>query len=143
MSIKSFLAIVCVSSLFLTGCATGRYSRVDAGSYSYFQNGVVEEAYAIELKDNGVGTVLGAVVGGVVGNQFGKGKGKTLATVAGAGAGAYAGNQLNKESGQELIIRLENGNVIKHVGEKTSFRPGDRIVMEFKDGKIIHISFQR
>lgn len=147
MKLKNVLVTsLSVLALSLTGCATGSgssYTVSSPGSYSYFQKGVVESARTVDLGDNGVGTVVGAVLGGVVGNQFGKGSGKTAATVGGAVVGGYAGNQINKDVGQELFIRLDNGNTIKQVNKGEMFRTGDYVTLEFADGKIKNISLNR
>lgn len=132
-----------IGMLMLSGCATPRYNQSHVGSYTYFQRGVVESVERIEIGDNGVGTVVGAVVGGLVGNQVGKGRGKTVATVVGAGAGAYAGNQINSDIGQELYIRLDNGNELKHITKGERFRMGDYVELEFQSNQIVNVSLAR
>jgi outer membrane lipoprotein SlyB len=132
------LGLVC--SLTLTGCVNSlsgnTYSRSDARQVQQVQYGVVQSStpVVIEGTQGIVGTGTGAVVGGVLGSSVGGGKGKDIATVLGAVAGGLAGKQLEenftRSQGQEISVRLDNGNVIsivQEVGDGPIFNSGDRV----------------
>lgn len=131
-------ALVC--SLTLTGCVNSlsgnTYSRSDARQVQQVQYGVVQSSTPVVIEGTAgvVGAGTGAVVGGVVGSNIGGGKGKTIATVLGAVAGGLAGKQaeesLTRTQGQEVTVRLDNGNmisIVQEVGEGPMFRSGDRV----------------
>lgn len=137
---KFAVVVGLVCSLALTGCVNSlsgnTYSRSDARQVQQVQYGVVQSStpVVIEGTQGIVGTGTGAVVGGVLGSSVGGGKGKDIATVLGVVAGGLAGKQLEenftRSQGQEVTVRLDNGNVIsivQEVGEGPLFNSGDRV----------------
>lgn len=146
---KKLLTSILIASgiLLSTGCSSAHsYNQTSVGQVEQVYRGTVVSARQVNIKDSGAGTVLGAVAGGLVGNQFGpKGSGeKTAATVIGALGGAYAGNQVNQDSGQELIINLDDGREIRtvhRVDKNTpySFRSGDRVRVYYRGGRFSEI----
>lgn len=141
-------SILIISGILLTtGCSSAHsYNQTSVGQVEQVYRGTVTSVRQVDIKDSGAGTVLGAVAGGLVGNQFGpKGSGeKTAATVIGALGGAYAGNQVNQDSGQELVIDLDDGREIRtvhRVDKNTpySFRAGDRVRVYYRGGRFSEI----
>ncbi|WP_067864190.1 outer membrane lipoprotein [Neptuniibacter marinus] len=137
---KFTIAAALACSLALTGCVNSlsgdTYSRSEARQVQQVQYGVVQSAQpvVIEGTNSVVGAGAGAVVGGVVGSNVGGGKGKTIATVLGAVAGGLAGKSaeesLTQTQGQEVTVRLDNGNIIsvvQEVADGPMFRSGDRV----------------
>ncbi len=119
----SFLSIL---ALVFTGCIGSTGYNYSQSSYQQVQTmvyGLVTEVRQVEIGDSGVGTGLGAVLGGVAGHQVGGGRGKDLATVGGVLLGGFAGNQMNKDTGQELVIKLDNGSYITTVNKIDTNRP--------------------
>lgn len=138
---KILAAPIILGLAALTGCATSdgyygstyndrpyygdRYDtqRADRGRVVYVRD--------VELRRDrtgpGAGAVVGAIAGGVLGSQIGSGSGRTAATIGGAVAGGYVGdriqrnNQSGYEWGQEIQVRLDNGQTI------TVIQPGDRV----------------
>lgn len=88
---------------------------------------------------SGLGAIAGAIIGGAVGNQIGDGTGRTLATVGGAVAGGYIGNRIEENRrgsrysnqwGQQVQVRLDNGQYVTLVQPGTSLRVGYRVMVE-------------
>lgn len=140
---KRLIAVVALSTAtVLGGCAQQglygtSYSRSQVGQAQTVRYGTVESSTPVRIEgrtDGIVGSGTGAVVGGIAGNQIGGGSGRTLATVVGAVAGGLIGQRVEQASterqGQEITIRLDNGQVLSVVQEVDNgqfFRPGDRI----------------
>ena len=146
---KLLLIPVAALSLSLAACATTDYgsgysSGYGSGGYydrsydnrGYYSYGTVETVYDVNLSGGGTnptGAIMGAVIGGVVGNQIGSGSGRTAATIAGAGVGGYVGNRIqenqggNYRRGQEVVVRLDNGNTIRVVQPGSSLYSGARV----------------
>ena len=129
-----------ISALALSGCVSNlsgtTYSRSDARQVQQVQYGVVQSSVpvVIEGTEGVVGGATGAVVGGIVASNIGGGRGKSIATVLGAVAGGIAGKQveenLTRTQGQEITVRLDNGNIISIVQEVNGgqmFAAGDRV----------------
>lgn len=139
--------LIALGILLSSGCSSAHsYNQTSVGQVEQVYRGTVASVRQIDIKDSGAGTVLGAVAGGLIGNQFGpKGSGeKTAGTVIGALGGAYAGNQINQDSGQELIINLDDGREIRtvhRVDKNTpySFRAGDRVRVYYRGGRFSEI----
>lgn len=115
------VAAVAVSMATLAGCAnrsasSGVYSYDQAQREQIVRTGTVVGVRPITLqedKSSGVGLIGGAALGGVAGNAIGGGSGRAIATVGGALLGALAGNtvenRVNRNSGLEITVRLDNG----------------------------------
>jgi len=61
----------------------------------------------------------------VLGSAGGNGNG--IASLGGGLAGYYAGSQVGKANGDELTVKLDNGDNIVIVVKGNRFRVGDRI----------------
>jgi len=137
---KIVISLFLATGIMFTGCATrGGYTTADANTYKVLKEGIILSVKNVTLQDNGGGTLLGAGIGGILGHQVGGGSGKIATTIAGAVLGGIAGKQINQKKGSELLIKLDSGNLIKATLFDYSFRKGDRVIIEFKRGKIYRI----
>ena len=133
---------VLAAALALGGCAqqslTGdAYSRSEARQVQRVQYAVVESVRPVVTEgrtDGVVGGGAGAVVGGIAGSGVGSGSGSRIATVLGAVAGGIIGQRVeestSRRQGQEITLRLDNGELIslvQEVQDQSFFRPGDRV----------------
>jgi len=131
-----------LGAVLLAGCAsptlTGTtYSREEARQVHYVRYGVVQSSTPVVIEgrtDGVVGTGAGAIVGGIAASTIGRGTGQDLATALGAVAGGVVGSRVEERStrrqGQEIMVRLDNGEVISLVQEVENgqfFRPGERV----------------
>ncbi len=138
------LAFLLTIGLAFSGCmgTSGyNYSQSSYNQLNMAEYGTVMEIRDVEVGDSGVGTALGAVLGGVAGTQIGGGRGKDLATVGGAILGGVAGNQMNKNSAQELTIKLDSGAFVTAVnkvesGNPFTFRVGDRARIVYSGNEV-------
>lgn len=132
------VAVLCTS--MLTGCVNSlsgnTYSRNEARQVQQVKYGIVESVVPVVIEGTSgvVGGATGAVVGGIVASNIGGGRGKDIATVLGAVAGGIAGKQVEenvtRSQGQEITVRLDNGNlisIVQEVGDGPMFRSGDRV----------------
>lgn len=115
------VAAIVTSMAVLSGCAnrsasSSVYSYDQAQREQIVRNGTVTNVRPItieESKSSGVGMIAGGALGGVAGNAIGGGTGRAIATVGGALLGALAGNtvenRVNRSSGLEITVRLDNG----------------------------------
>ncbi|MCW8907112.1 MAG: glycine zipper 2TM domain-containing protein [Sedimenticola sp.] len=140
MTLTRLLAAALATSI-LVGCTGGltgtTYSRSDARKVQSVQYGTVESVTPVVIEgrtDGIVGAGSGAVIGGLAGSSVGGGTGRKIATVVGAVAGGLAGQATEKQvttrQGQELTIRLQNGELISIVQEVENdqyFKPGEQI----------------
>ncbi len=135
-------AVVLMGSLALAGCAqqslTGQtYSRTEARKVQQVQYAVVEQVTPVVIEgrtDGVVGAGAGALVGGIAGSSIGGGKGSAITSVLGAVAGGVAGQRIeeatSRRQGQEITLRLDNGqmlSVVQEVENGSFFHPGDRV----------------
>lgn len=111
-----------VVSLAVLGACANRSASSAVYSYDQAQReqivrtGTVTGVRPITIqedKSSGAGVVAGGALGGVAGNAVGGGSGRAIATVGGAILGALAGNMIenrvNRASGYEITVRLDNG----------------------------------
>lgn len=136
--------LLLLSVLSFTGCATGGYSQADIGSVKTINKGTVTGTRNLAVGDDGTGSLLGGIAGGAAGSQVGKGDGKVAAVIGGAVLGAMLGGNLNKDAGQELTIKLDNGQEIITVYKVDNnapymYRSGDRVVVETLNSKVSSI----
>jgi outer membrane lipoprotein SlyB len=136
--------LLTASMLAFTGCATGGYSQADVGSVKTVNRGTVIGTRNLTVGDDGTGSLLGGIAGGAAGSQIGKGDGKVAAVIGGAVLGAMLGGDLNKDAGQELTIKLDNGQEIITVYKVDKnapymYRSGDRVMVETLNSKVSSI----
>ncbi len=140
MRISARLAIAgaLVASAVVSGCASTSSGSVYSGGQARQEQtvrmGVVESVrqVSIEGSRSGVGAVAGGVAGGVAGSNIGGGKGSTIGSILGAVAGGIAGNAIEqsatKKQGQEITVKLDNGELRAITQEADEvFRPGERV----------------
>jgi outer membrane lipoprotein SlyB len=140
-SVSGCVAVV-LGSVLLAGCAgpslTGTtYSRSEARQVHYVRYGVVNSVTPVVIEgrtDGAVGTGAGAIVGGIAGSNVGGGSGRAVGAVIGAVAGGVLGNKVEasatRKQGQEITVRLDNGETLSLVQEVDGgkfFRPGERV----------------
>lgn len=138
MKQRLIAAILAVTALAAAGgCTTVSPHDYDYSEVRSIQNvayGTIESVRPVRLNEDqaGVGTGVGAVLGGLVGNTLSHGNGRAATTVLGALAGGLGGNALEHgataQSGDEIIVRLDNGRVIAVVqGGSERFEAGQRV----------------
>lgn len=137
---KYAVVVTMLCALTLSGCVSNlsgtTYSRSETRQVQQVQYGVVQSAIPVVIEGTGgvVGGATGAVVGGIAASNVGGGRGKDIATVLGAVAGGVAGKKaeemLTRAQGQEITVRLDNGNMVSIVQEMDggpAFAAGDRV----------------
>lgn len=133
------MAVIGLTALaVLGGCAPGlggvSYSRDQARREQSVRMGVVESVREVKLEGtrSGIGPAAGAVVGGIAGSTVGHGRGAAVGAVLGGVAGGVAGQAAEeaatRQSGYEITVKLDNGQLIAvtQAADET-FRPGDRV----------------
>jgi len=107
--------------LLVSGCARESassqvYRYGEAQREQVVRYGTVQSVRPITIQSertSGVGAASGAAMGGVAASTIGGGRGKILATMGGALLGGVAGDaiehQVNKSSGLEITVQLDNG----------------------------------
>jgi len=138
-------AFVCLA-VGLSACAEPVERSTHVRGEQSVRYGVISAIDQVELEGNqpaGVGAVVGAVAGGILGNQIGRGGGRDVATVLGAIGGGVAGNSvqnhIDKQPGQRILVRLDNGASISITEAGSSqLRVGDRVEIR-GDGRDAHV----
>jgi len=136
------LIVVAIAGLtaaaLLGGCAPGvgggSYSRDQARREQNVRTGVVDSVREVQIEGtrSGIGPAAGAVVGGIAGSTVGHGRGAAVGTVLGSVAGGVAGQAAEqaatRQTGYEITVRLDNGQLIAvtQAADET-FKPGDRV----------------
>ena len=141
---KKMIAALLLGLLMLSGCAPKGYTTANVGSVMITYEGRVISTRTVPIQDSGEGAILGAIMGAVVGHQIGGGSGRDVATAAGAVIGGVVGSRLSEAVGQELIIKLENGQKISTVIKIDPrnpfwFKPGDRVRVYIKQERIVKV----
>lgn len=143
--------VLIVLTAALGGCAqqslTGdAYSRSEVQRAQQVQFAVVESVRPVVIEgrtDGVVGGGAGAIVGGVAGSSVGGGRGSVITSVLGAVAGGIVGQRIEESTsrtqGQEITLRVDNGeliSVVQEVENQNFFRPGDRVRILRSGGKL-------
>jgi outer membrane lipoprotein SlyB len=136
---KTFtFAMLAASALAITaGCASvgpQDYSYGETRTMESVAYGTIESVRPARLGEDHapVGTVAGAAVGGVLGSTLARGPGGAVTTILGAVGGGLAGNALEhsatRQNGEEVVVRLDNGQTIAVVqGGWQDFAAGQRV----------------
>jgi outer membrane lipoprotein SlyB len=124
----------------LAGCVGSKagdvYSRDQARTEQSVRLGTIESVREVQIEGtkSGIGAVAGGVTGGIAASTIGHGTGSAVAAAVGAIAGGLAGaaaeEGITKNSGLELVVKLDNGQtlaVVQAVDANTTFQPGDRV----------------
>ncbi|CAA6804572.1 MAG: Outer membrane lipoprotein [uncultured Sulfurovum sp.] len=115
-------------SLLLTlvlwvGCAPKGIDQSTVGQNMTVEPGVVQSVKQVAMDNNGVGNTLGGIVGSVAGSvagaHVGGGTGRivssVLGSVIGGVVGGSAGDTMDTNYGQEVIVKLNNGQTVATV----------------------------
>jgi len=130
-------AAALLATAALAGCATSGpadYSYRETRGVESVSYGRVESVRPVRLNEDHapVGTVAGAAIGGIAGSTLGHGAGGAVATILGAVGGGLAGNAIEHsataQNGEEIVVRLDNGQTIAVVqGGFQDFAAGQRV----------------
>jgi outer membrane lipoprotein SlyB len=131
-------AAALLATAALAGCATSGgpadYSYRETRGVESVSYGRVESVRPVRLNEDHapVGTIAGAAIGGIAGSTLGHGAGGAVATILGAVGGGLAGNAIEHsataQNGEEIIVRLDNGQTIAVVqGGFQDFAAGQRV----------------
>lgn len=131
------LALI-AGAMALQGCAPSlsgsAYSRGEARREMTVRMGTIESirSVTIEGTKTPIGTVAGGAIGGVAGSNVGGGKGAIVGTILGAVVGGVAGSAVEegvtRRQGQEITVRLDNGEFRAIVQEADeALKPGQRV----------------
>ena len=127
------------ATVFLSGCATSlggaSFGQADSRVEQRVRFGTVHSVRDVSLEGSSMaGTLAGGLLGGLAGSALGGGSGQKIMTMLGALGGAYAGNAFQKSAteslGQEITIRLENGEFVAITQEKdaaVALKKGDSV----------------
>lgn len=144
---RLMLIVLSVSFCMVLGACTSSmssntYSRSQAGKVQTVHEGevVMVREVQIEGSKSGLGAVAGGFMGYAIGKNVGGGSGRDLArtagTIGGAMAGAAAEEAATRQTGLEITVKLDNGEVISIVqGADVIFDEGDSVkVIRRPDG---------
>ena len=130
-------AAALLAAAALGGCATsgpGDYSQREARGVATVSYGTVQSVRPVKVNEDHaiVGTGVGAVIGGLAGNTLSHGNGRGVTTILGALGGGLAGNALEhkatEQTGEEIVVRLDNGQTIAVVQSGAQdFAAGQRV----------------
>ena len=146
MKVNWIISGLLVIVLFAGGCASSTssnvYSRKQAQKAQTVDEGevVFVREVTIEGSKSGLGGLAGGIMGYAVGGTIGGGSGKGVARAAGAVGGAAAGavveEKSTRETGLEITVKLDNGEVLAIVqGADEHFDVGDTVkVLRRPDG---------
>ena len=138
--------------LSTTGCAPKGISSAQIGQRMTVEAGVVTSVQIVSLNTEGVGNTLGgivgAVAGGAAGNQVGGGTGQAVATVAGTVLGGVlggmAGDAMDTNYGQQVSVKLNNGQTVGTVlrinGSTPQLAIGQAVNVYMSGGSISNIT---
>ena len=128
------LTVIALLSACATGVGGDDYSRDQTRREQTVRMGVVDSVREVRIDGtrSGVGAVAGGVVGGVAGSTVGQGRGSTVGAVLGSVAGGVAGQAAEqgatRQTGLEIMVKLDSGRLIAVTqAADESFKPGDRV----------------
>lgn len=135
---RLIIAALLAPAVALTaGCASlspQDYSAGEARSVETVQYGSVVSVRPVRINGDQapVGTIAGAGVGGLLGSAVGHGNGSIAGAILGAVGGGLAGNAIEHNAtthnGEEVVVRLDNGQTIAVVqGGWQDFAAGQRV----------------
>jgi len=141
-----------LSLMLVTGCAPKGINSAQVGQQMTVKPGVVQSVQVVTLNTNGVGNalggVLGAVAGAAAGSHAGGGTGKVIATavggVAGGVLGGMAGDAMDTNYGQQIAVKLDNGQTVGTVlrlnGATPQVAVGQAVNVFYTGGQISNIT---
>jgi outer membrane lipoprotein SlyB len=130
--------LLCACVLALAGCASivggADYSADQTRGEMTVRMGVVDSVRNVNIEGNETpfGSLAGTAIGGIAGSTLGQGRGSLVASILGAVAGGVAGNiverGVTRQTGVEITVRLDSGDLIAVTqGADEQFAPGDRV----------------
>jgi outer membrane lipoprotein SlyB len=133
----STVALLAVLVL-VQGCAStlsgSTYSRGEARREQTVRMATIESIRSVQIEGTKtpIGSIAGGVIGGVAGGSVGGGRGSIITSVLGAVIGGVAGSAVEegvtRRAGQEITVRLENGEMRAIVQEADeALKPGQRV----------------
>ena len=138
--------------MMATGCAPKGISNSQVGQSMIVKPGVVQSVQIVTLNTKGVGNALGGVIGAaagaVAGNHVGGGTGKAIATAAGTVmggvVGGMAGDAMDTNYGQQIVVRLNNGETVGTVLRLNGATPqvvvGQAVNVLYSGGKVVNVT---
>ena len=141
-----------LTMIMATGCANKGLSKANVGQSMTVKPGVVQSVQIVALNTDGVGNTLGAVVGAAAGaaagHQVGGGTGRDVATIAGGVIGSVlggaAGDRMDTNQGQQIVVKLDNGQTVATVlplnGATAQVAIGQAVNVFYSGSKIVNIS---
>lgn len=132
------LVLSLVAAFGLSACASSMsnsaYSRDQARGEMSVRMGVVESVRQVQIEGTKtpVGGLAGGAIGGIAGSHIGGGSGATVGAIVGAVAGGIAGSAVEegvtRQTGLEITVQLDNGQLIAVTQAADEiFRPGERV----------------
>ena len=132
------LLLSLVAALGLSACAgslsNSAYSRDQARGEMSVRLGVVESVRQVQIEGTKtpVGGLAGGAIGGIAGSHMGGGSGAAVGAIVGAVAGGLAGSAIEegatRQTGLEITVKLDNGQLIAITqAADEEFRPGERV----------------
>ncbi len=126
------------AAALVAGCAQGLsgsdYSRDQARREQTVRLGVVDSVREVQIEGtrSGVGPTAGAVIGGIGGSNVGQGRGAAVGAVIGSVAGGIVGQAAEqaatRQTGIEITVRLDGGQIIAVTQSAAEvFKPGERV----------------
>ena len=136
------LLLSLITVTLIASCASNRltgdtYSREDARKVQRVEYGQVLSVRPVIIEGDRkgiVGNIGGTLIGGIAGNGVGDGRGQAISTIVGAAVGGIAGQaaeeKLTRKQGQEIQIKMDNGqvlSVVQEVNDNEFFNAGERV----------------
>ena len=141
---KVWLTALAALLLVLAGCAStsgSSYSRSEARHEMTVRMATVESVRSVTIEGTRtpIGAVAGGAVGAIGGSSIGHGRGSAVAGILGAVLGGLAGGAIEegvtRRAGQEITVRLDNGElraIVQAADEQ--FSPGQRVRLVSQGG---------
>ena len=134
VTVVGLTVFVLVAGGCAPGLGGGSYSRDQARREQSVRMGVVDSVREVQIEGtrSGIGPAAGAIIGGIAGSTIGQGRGAAVGTVVGGVAGGVGGQAAEqaatRQTGYEITVRLDNGQLIAVTqGADEAFRAGDRV----------------
>ena len=134
VAVIGMTAFVIVAGGCAPGLGGGSYSRDQARREQSVRMGVVDSVREVQIEGtrSGIGPAAGAIIGGIAGSTIGQGRGAAVGTVLGGVAGGVGGQAAEqattRQTGYEITVKLDNGQLIAVTqGADETFRAGDRV----------------
>ena len=134
VTVVGLTVFVLVAGGCAPGLGGGSYSRDQARREQSVRMGVVDSVREVQIEGtrSGIGPAAGAIIGGIAGSTIGQGRGAAVGTVVGGVAGGVGGQAAEqaatRQTGYEITVRLDNGQLIAVTqGADEAFRASDRV----------------